>query len=247
MNTIIERTSTLDQTLKTYDFLRTGEQNPYNFVGVQHNQCLRFLMKKGDFSTSKLVKNAFTFIKQNDGGFIEEFDKSFEEKILLICDNFLSQFKRDNCITVDILNEIKLKDDVRAELFWLVSTILNFDVEIQSFVSILEQLNNWEYRINNSNYTHTDKVILLSSSAVARHSTAFWTKEYNLELEGTSATDRVTRKKKCLRTAFTICADVIGAVGGAVAGTVAGGPVGGVIGGVATSGAMSGAANAIFR
>ena len=111
----------------------------------------------------------------------------------------------------------------------------------------MEQLNNWEYRIKSSNYAFEDKTVLLISSAVARHSISFWTTEYNLEMESRSIEAKIKRKKKCLRTAFTVCADVIGAVGGAVAGTVAGGPVGGVIGGVAASGAMSGGAYAIFR
>lgn len=250
METLISKTESLEKVLKHYNFLEAGKYNPFNYVGKQHNECLNYLLTKGDTTASKLVKNAFTFIKQNDGGFIKEFDKAFEEKLVLLCDNMLNKFESKQEITLDCLNMFDINDATKSELYWLVDIILSFDVESNSFTSIIEKLNSWEYRIKNSCCNDTDRSTLLMASAIARHSTWYWTREQYLELEeatDTSLASRAKRKKKCLRTVFTVCADLIGGVAGAVAGGVVGGPVGGAVGAVVVSGAMSGGAYAIFR
>lgn len=250
METQITKTENLEKVLKHYNFLEGGKCNPFNYVGKQHNECLDYVLTKGDRSASKLVKNALTFIKQNDGGFIKEFDKAFEEKLVLLCDNMLNKFESEQEITLDYLNMLNINDATRSELYWLVDMILSFDDESNSFTSIIEKLNSWENRIKHTCCNNTDRSILLMASSIARHSTWYWTREQYFETDetvDTSLASRAKRKKKCLRTVFTVCADLIGGVSGAVGGTIVGGPVGGAIGAVVVGGATSAGAYAIFR
>ena len=35
-----------DNTVSEYDFLISGKNNPYNFVGEMHNNCVKYLSQK---------------------------------------------------------------------------------------------------------------------------------------------------------------------------------------------------------
>lgn len=233
----------VDQQMIAYDFLTLGKNNPYYYTGEMHNKCVDYLLRKvKKFNTKQFINSAVEFYVNNDNGFIKKLDDAFIEKLYILSDSLLLEIEEKNEITVDVLNNLKVNSNIKTELFWLLDTLLNFNVLKDSFIDKIESLNQWEQRIINSKYEQDTVVPLLISSAVARHSLYYWYD--NFELNTFSKTDR---KKQCLKAVFTVVADVIGATGGAVAGFTVGGPIGAGVGGVIMGGAMSGAANAIFR
>ncbi len=235
--------STLDKQIETYDFLILGKNNPYYFAGEMHNKCLDYLIKKvKTFNIKQFIYSAAEFYVSNDNGFIKKLDESFIEKMYIQNESLLLEMKNTNVVKIELLNDLKINPIIKAELIWILDTILNFNVTKDSFIDKIEHLNEWEYRITNSKYEQNIVVPLLISSAVARHSLYYWYNDFEL-----STYTNIARKKNCLKATFTVAADVIGAAGGAVAGFTVGGPVGAVVGGVVTGGAMSGAANLIFR
>lgn len=235
--------SIFDQQMVTYDFLSLGRSNPYYFTGEIHNKCVDYLIKKvKKFNTKQFINSSVEFYVNNDNGFIKNLDESFIEKLYILSDSLLLEIEKQNEVKIDLLNNLKVNSNIKTELFWLLDTLLNFNVMKDSFIDKIEQLNQWEQRIINSKYEQETTVPLLIGSAVARHSLHYWYNDFELNTYAKS-----DRKKKCLKAVFTVAADLIGAVGGGVAGFTVGGPIGAGVGGVIMGGAMSGAANSIFR
>lgn len=233
----------LDKQFTNYDFLILGKKNPYYFAGEMHNECLSYLIKKVKrFNVKELINSAVEFYVNNDNGFIKKFDDSFIEKLYIQSESLLLEMEKENEVRIDLLNNMKMNVVIKSELTWILETILNFNVVQDLFVDKIDRLNQWEYRIINSKYEQDIIIPLLVSSAVARHSLHYWYNDFELNTYA-----RADRKKQCLKAAFTVAADVIGAAGGAVAGFTIGGPIGAGVGGVLMGGAMSGGANAIFR
>ena len=236
-----KKVAQLDFQIESYDFLNSGN-NPYSFAGKMHNDCLDYLNKKEAGSTiKKLILSAADFYVTNDNGFIKKFDDSFIEKLSISSETLFLEIKKKSTIDLEIINLLKCNKSMTSELLWLLDSILNFNILFDSFTNKIEELNQWELKIKNSNYNNETQIPLLLSSAVARYSFHFWYHNYE-----TNNFKKKDRKKKCLQTTFTVAADVIGTAGGAVAGFTAGGPVGAVVGGVVMGGAMSGAAYSIF-
>lgn len=232
-----------DKQITTYDFLHLSNNNPYSFTGEMHNKCLDYLIKKVKKPSIKnFINSAAEFYVNNDSGLIKKLDDAFIEKLYLLSDSILLDIEKENEITSKSIDSLQVNTTIKSELSWILDSLLNFDVTTDSFINKIEQLNQWEFRISNSKYEQNTIIPLLIGSAVARFSLHYWYD--SLEL---SSNSKSNRKKNCLRTVFTVCADVIGATGGAVAGFTAGGPVGAVIGGVVMGGGMSGAAYSIFR
>ncbi|NHN24371.1 hypothetical protein FIA58_001675 [Flavobacterium jejuense] len=234
---------TFDKQITTYDFLHLGNNNPYSFTGEMHNKCLDYLIKKVKTpSTKNFINTAGEYYVNNDSGFIKKLDDSFIEKLYILSDSILLEIKKENKVTMKLINHLKANNTIKSELSWILDTLLNFDIITDSFIDKIEQLNQWEFRIINSKYEQNSIIPLLIGSAVARYSLHYWYDSLELSSNSKSA-----RKKNCLRAVFTVAADVIGATGGAVAGFTVGGPVGAAVGGVVMGGAMSGAAYSIFR
>lgn len=230
-----------------YYSLNPKSKNPYDEAGTLHNQILGKLVSNEIKDPKKAVKYAFEHIAMQDGGFVKSYDSSFIESNIMVAAEWQSRIEKAKRVNCEMLKAIDTSDENKAELMWLLNTVLRFDGRHDSIVDKLNDLTVWENRIMASEKDANDKAILLATASVARHSAQYWFNTVNDEGDQNSRRKKPNKekKRKCLQAVFTAAADVIGAIAGAVAGAPAG-PAGIVIGAAVVSSHTSAGGYFIF-
>lgn len=226
------------------------EPNPYEFVGEYHNKGLAYILQELK-ETAQVTTRGISAIPTKDE--IKILTESFcQENILESAGvQYPIDIKSSSILNSEILPSTRsmnsqYSSDVQHYLSLFEQNLKN-PQGISSLNDFMIKIKEIEQEIYHSDIKEEDKVILLISYAVGRHSLEFW-----LEISGQETLPLVKTRSESFSDWWShyvtpaiesvVTADFAGAAAGALGGMMAGGTVGSVVPGPGTvTGAVAGA------
>ncbi len=164
-----------------YTITSTTFTNPYDSIGIVHNLILDEFNSRQD-----------EFYEVCDSA---DFVNKFLDVIAASTCEVGYYTPTSNCDTI-IKNDVKVilnlqnnytdfNDVIDGYLSSVAQTKINeligfFDVDTNSYITMISKLETWQEEVNNSSsYNTNDKKVLLGAAAVARYSSTYW---YNKEI-----------------------------------------------------------------
>lgn len=139
-----------------------AEVNPYEWVGVQHNELLDLVAQKLDVNNMKF-EEYYKLIaeRQRMEMSVEQAQKIFAEVQAVKVDGVADLYYDRGLISKDVRNNI--------------NTIMSIIKSSASYETVNNNLKKFESTIiKSSSISESDKLLILGSAATARHSSEYW-------------------------------------------------------------------------
>jgi hypothetical protein len=206
----------------------SNPSNKYDYIGVLHNKGLESFISNyknvKNLENNKVINleallNMNTLYLGEDKSLLK-FNSSFNNDI-----NFKKYIEAISSKNVDFVDGLailnfKPTNDFKNIYNKIMTEIDIIDIKnIETLNKFISNIKNLEELISKSSFANNDKEILLSTTAISRHSAVYWFKTLNNKNEWNPQNQSNINSKQIIKL------DVAGGAGGAVVGAIVGGTV----------------------